>query len=87
MHTPHCGKAFLYADIHIYCREFQKEKLPKGAYALQNPVYVIEILSRETRYYDRVDKFDCYQKIPSLKSYLLIESDLEKRQAAMYLRT
>jgi len=85
--TPHCQKAFLYPDIHIYCGALKKEKLPQGAYALMEPTFIIEVLSRETRHFDRVDKFDCYQKIPSLQGYLMIESDLEKRQPALYLRT
>lgn len=87
MYTPHCGKAFLYPDIHIYCGELKKEKLPQGAYALTEPSFIIEILSRETRHYDRVDKFECYQQIPSLKGYLMIESDLEKRSPTLLLRT
>ena len=87
MYTPDCDKAFLYPDIHIYCGELQKEKLPKGAYALTGPSFIIEILSRETHHYDKIDKFNCYRKIPSLKSYLMIESDLEKNKPALYLRT
>lgn len=85
--TPVCEKAFLYPDIHIYCGTPQKEKLPQGAYALVNPTFIIEILSERTRHFDRVDKFECYQKIPSLKGYLLVESDLDKQSPALHLRT
>ncbi len=87
LHTPHCQKAFLYPDIHIYCGALKKEKLPQGAYALVEPAFIIEVLSRENRHFDRGDKFDCYRQIPSLQGYLMIESDLEKRQPALYLRT
>lgn len=87
LYTPHCQKAFLYPDIHIYCGAIKKEKLPQGAYALVGPAFIIEVLSRENRHVDREDKFDCYQQIPSLQGYLMIESDLEKRQPAFYLRT
>ncbi len=87
MYAPHGQKAFLYPDIHIYCGALKKEKLPQGAYALVEPSFIIEVLSRETRHYDRVDKFDYYQQIPSLQGYLMIESDLEKRNPALHLRS
>ena len=87
LYTPHCDKAFLYPDIHIYCGEIKKQKMPQGAYALVNPTFIIEVLSRENRNYDRGDKFDCYRQISSLQGYVLIESDLEGHQPAIYVRT
>ncbi|NJO01464.1 MAG: Uma2 family endonuclease [Bacteroidia bacterium] len=74
MHAPDGDKAFLHPDIHIYCGEVKKYALPKGAYALEYPVYIIEVLSKSTRNYDRGKKFECYRKIPTLQNYLLIES-------------
>ncbi len=87
LHTPHCRSAFLYPDIHIYCGEIKKEKLPKGAYVLTNPTFIIEMLSRDNRNRDREEKFECYRHIPSLRGYLMIESDLENRSPALHLRT
>ncbi|MEO1652565.1 MAG: Uma2 family endonuclease [Bacteroidota bacterium] len=87
MYSPHCQKAFLYPDIHIYCGDLQKEKMPQGAYALVNPSFVIEVLSKDTRNYDRGDKFDCYRKMDSLKSYLMIESQLDSHEPVVHLRT
>ena len=92
LYTPHCDKAFLYPDIHIYCGEIEKQKMPQGAYALINPSFIIEVLSKENRNYDPVstaggDKFDCYRQISSLQGYTLIESDLEGHKPAIYVRT
>ena len=87
LYTPHCNKAFLYPDIHIYCGEIKKEKMPQGAYALVNPSFIIEVLSQDRRNYDRGDKFDCYRQISSLQSYVLIESKLETHDPAIYVRT
>ncbi|NJO00440.1 MAG: Uma2 family endonuclease [Bacteroidia bacterium] len=79
MHTPQCDKAFLYPDLHVYCTDLiLKEKLPQGAYALKNPILIIEVLSKDTRNYDKGDKSDCYQKIEGMETYLMIESDLSK---------
>lgn len=87
LYTPHCEKAFLYPDIHIYCGEVKKQKMPQGAYALINPSLIIEVLSKENRNHDRGDKFDCYRQIDSLQRYVMIESDLEGHDPAMYVRT
>ena len=87
LYTPHCDKAFLYPDIHIYCGEVKKEKMPQGAYALVNPSFIIEVLSQERRNYDRGDKFDCYRQINSLQRYVLIESKLDTHDPAVYVRT
>lgn len=87
LYAPHCEKAFLYPDIHIYCGEIVKEKMPQGSYALVNPSLIIEVLSQDRRNYDRGDKFDCYRQIDSLQSYVLIESKLETRDPAVYVRT
>ena len=42
---------------------------------LLNPVLIIEVLSPSTRTYDRGDKFALYRSIPSLRDYLLIDSE------------
>ena len=54
LYTPHYDKAFLYPDIHIYCGKVKKQKMPQGAYALVNPNFIIEVLSKENRNYDPV---------------------------------
>ncbi|HRI28390.1 MAG TPA: Uma2 family endonuclease [Chitinophagales bacterium] len=40
-----------------------------------NPVLVVEVLSAGTKLYDKVDKFLRYKQIPSLRYYVLIDTD------------
>ena len=42
----------------------------------QYPVLIAEILSESTAEYDRTFKFACYQKIATLRDYLLISQDV-----------
>ena len=42
---------------------------------IENPVVIIEVLSRTTADYDRGGKWVAYQGIPSLQHYLLVSQD------------
>ncbi len=74
LHVPDCDKSFYYPDVHIYCGSPKKRKMDRGSYALEEPIVIVEVLSEATRDYDASDKFDCYQKIKNLKSYLIVDS-------------
>ncbi len=39
---------------------------------IENPSFIIEVLSKSTEIYDRTQKWDEYRKIKSLKHYLLV---------------
>lgn len=71
LHVPDVD-AFFYPDVMVSCdprdRETDKYK--------QFPVMVAEVLSDSTAEYDRTFKFACYQKIPTLRDYLLISQDI-----------
>jgi Uma2 family endonuclease len=72
MHIPE-NTLFTYPDISIICGEiitFDKDKDT----ALQ-PTILIEILSKSTRNYDRGGKFKLYRDIPTLKEYMLVDSE------------
>ena len=61
---------YTYPDIVISC---EKEKFEdEEEDVLLNPVIIMEILSDSTEAYDRGKKFAFYQRIPSLREYLLI---------------
>ena len=47
-----------------------------GAY--DNPTVVIEVLSPGTERFDRRDKADGYKALPSLRDYVLIESEIRR---------
>ena len=62
-----------YPDVSVACPPL--EYSPDDAYALTNPVVLIEVLSPSTEKFDRGDKWAHYQLIPSLRDYLLISQD------------
>ena len=64
---------FTYPDISIFCGEVKTLKEDQNTATL--PKVIIEILSPSTRNYDRGIKFMLYRAIPSLKEYILVESE------------
>jgi Uma2 family endonuclease len=71
---------YTYPDIFVTCEKFSTQE----QYIVRQPQLIVEVLSEATADYDRGDKFKLYQKIPSFKYYLLIDSrqisvDLYKR--------
>src|SRR6185437_7278094 len=61
-----------YPDLTIVCGEslFRTDSLTE----LINPGVIVEILSPSTREYDRGDKFRFYQSQPTLREYILVDS-------------
>jgi len=64
---------FTYPDISIICGE--RSTLNNDDYNILNPTVIIEILSPSTKGYDRGDKFKLYRDIPTLKEYILVDSE------------
>jgi Uma2 family endonuclease len=64
---------YTYPDILIVCGPEVSDPADKDA--LMNPTTIIEILSPTTEAYDRGAKFRNYQRIPTLKEYILIAQD------------
>ncbi|PWS31402.1 Uma2 family endonuclease [Pedobacter paludis] len=64
---------FTYPDISIYCNEIKHLEEDENTALL--PTVIIEILSPSTKEYDRGNKFKLYRDIPSLKEYILIDSE------------
>jgi Uma2 family endonuclease len=70
VHIPK-NSLFTYPDISIFCNEpdlFEEDNLT-------NPTVLVEILSLGTKNYDRGEKFKLYRDIPSLKEYILVDSE------------
>ncbi|MDE0638358.1 MAG: Uma2 family endonuclease [Candidatus Poribacteria bacterium] len=65
--------AYFYPDVVIFCGEPELEDDTFDT--LLNPVVIIEVLSPSTEVYDRGEKFEYYQQIPSLKEYILVSQD------------
>lgn len=64
---------FTYPDISIYCNNYLHSEFDEDTAIL--PTVIIEILSPSTKNYDRGKKFNLYKDIPSLKEYIMIDSE------------
>lgn len=67
---------YTYPDLSVYCGDL--ETLDENHDTAKKPVVIIEILSKSTRNYDQGEKFALYRQIPSLKEYILIDSEKVK---------
>lgn len=64
---------FTYPDVVVTCggESFRDDERD----TLTNPLVLVEILSPSTEAYDRGKKFEHYQRIPSLREFLLVRQD------------
>jgi Uma2 family endonuclease len=73
---------YTYPDLTLVCGEPQ---FVDGEFdTLVNPSLIVEILSLSTEAYDRVEKFEQYRTIDSLREYLMIAST--RIHADLYIR-
>lgn len=74
MHIPE-NTLYTYPDISIYC--VGQNTTDNDGYNdnKSNPTIIIELLSPSTRSYDLGKKFELYKAIPTLKEYILIDSE------------
>lgn len=63
---------FTYPDISVVCGKIETKD--NDDWNLLNPTVIIEVLSKSTRDYDMGGKFALYRDIPTLKEYILIDS-------------
>ena len=59
-----------YPDTSVVCGRLERD--PADANTIVNPVVLVEVLSDSTEGYDRGEKFAHYQRLPSLKEYVLV---------------
>jgi Uma2 family endonuclease len=71
---------FYYPDFSVICRSN-----PSANTFQDNPVVIVEVLSKSTRRIDEGEKKDAYLSIPSLAVYLLVEQ--ETAAVTAYRRT
>jgi len=72
IHVPVTGNSH-YADALVVCGP--REVPSQDSNAATNPALIVEVLSDSTESYDRGKKFRDYQRLPSLKHYLLVNQD------------
>lgn len=78
IHIP-SNTLFTYPDLSIVCGPVQS--LDNDDYNILNPSIIIEVLSPATKNYDRGEKFQLYRDIPTLKEYILIDSQFIRIEA------
>ena len=59
-----------YPDLSVVCGRLEHD--PKDENTIVNPIVLVEVLSDSTEGYDRGEKFGHYQRITSLKEYVLV---------------
>lgn len=64
---------FTYPDISVFCDDVLTRN--NDEMNALNPVILIEVLSPSTKDYNRGGKFKLYRDIPTLKEYVLIDSE------------
>ncbi len=67
-----------YPDITVIATPPQFYVTPEGTVrrdAITNPVLLVEVLSDETRSFDKGEKFEHYCALPSFREYLLVEPE------------
>ncbi len=69
---PAC-KRYYYPDMMLTCGDEVWED--RHFDSLLNPTLVVGVLSESTAHYDKSEKWDCYQRIPSLQAYMLVAQD------------
>jgi Uma2 family endonuclease len=62
-----------YPDISVVCGDLELDDQDPNA--INNPLVIVEVLSKSTESYDRGKKFDLYRELPSLREYLLISQE------------
>jgi len=72
MHIPE-NTLYTYPDISIYCGNLENSATDPDS--VIKPAIIIEILSPSTKQYDRGGKFKLYRDIPTLKEYILVDSE------------
>jgi Uma2 family endonuclease len=72
VHIPE-NTLFTYPDISIFCSDLLSSKEDEDT--VIRPSVLIEIMSPSTRNYDRGEKFKLYRDIPTLREYVLIDSE------------
>lgn len=70
---------FTYPDLSIICGEPQT--LNNDGFNILNPAIIMEVLSPSTKNYDRGEKFTLYRDIPTLKEYILVDSETIRIEA------
>lgn len=59
-----------YPDASVICGSVRPD--PEDKNGATNPTLLVEVTSKSTERYDRTDKFNHYQQVPTLQEYVLV---------------
>jgi Uma2 family endonuclease len=65
---------YTYPDIPVICGDLRQSSEDENS--VIQPTILIEILSPTTRNYDQGEKFSLYRDIPTLREYILVDTDV-----------
>ena len=67
------AETYFYPDVTVVCgeRKFYKDRRD----IVENPVLLVEVLSKSTEEYDKNDKFFTYQNLESFQEYVLVSQN------------
>ena len=72
------GSRFYYPDVMAVCDENDMDD-----YIKERPCLIVEVLSRSTANTDRREKVDAYLSLPSLQSYILVDSQMKRIECVL----
>ena len=67
-----------YPDASVVCDQLELDPDDRQGTTVVNPTLLVEVLSPSTEQYDRHEKREHYQKIPSLRELVLVSHDAER---------
>lgn len=73
-------RSYYYPDLMVSCEDFDSDGL-----FIEEPSIIVEVLSQSTAQIDRREKLISYQKIPSLKEYVIVYQS--QKRIDVYRRT
>ncbi len=65
---------FYYPDLIVIC-EVSEESSGEDEYIAENPILIVEVLSKSTARTDRIEKMNEYLKLPGLREFAIIAQD------------
>ena len=72
------GKA-TYPDVSMVCGPIEGDPRDPTGQTITNPTLIVEVLSPTTEHVDRGNKWQHYQRIPSLQEYVLVSQSHRAR--------
>ncbi len=72
LHVERSG-LYTYPDVMVICGKIELAKRRNDT--VTNPLLLVEVLSETTRDYDRGARYNFYKQIPTLREYVMVESE------------